>query len=201
MEFLESERQMEDGNDEDQQEKDGSMMVDNNAFATLIAEPLEDDIFPLALCDIRAQKVCERGDMLFVVFCFVLRDCVFVCASFSLCCLSLCWRLQRRILTCNLSLSLFSRDRIILSWMILGTAFEGGIYHGRILLPVETRSNRQTLCSWHFRVGMIRNVDENLFVDYVVPRGTLATELVGEDGVDGYSSVYGDTERRRVRWD
>ena len=47
----------------------------------------------------------------------------------------------------------------------------------------------------------IRNVDENLFVDYVVPRGTLATELVGEDGVDGDSSVYGDTERRRVRWD
>ena len=43
-EFLESERQMEDGNDEDQQEKDGSMMVDNNAFATW-AEPLEDDIF------------------------------------------------------------------------------------------------------------------------------------------------------------
>ena len=43
-EFLESERQMEDGNDEDQREKDGSMMVDNNAFATW-AEPLEDDIF------------------------------------------------------------------------------------------------------------------------------------------------------------
>ena len=44
-EFLESERQMEDGTDDDQQqEKDGSMMVDNNAFATW-AEPLEDDIF------------------------------------------------------------------------------------------------------------------------------------------------------------
>lgn len=36
----------------------------------------------------------------------------------------------------SLSLSLFSHDRIIL-WIILGTAFEGGIYHGRILLPVE----------------------------------------------------------------
>ena len=97
------------------------------------------------------------------------------------------------------SLSLSSPDRIIL-WMILGTAFEGGIYHGRILLPVEYPFKPAKLYALDAK-RQIRNVDENLFVDYVVPRGTLATELVGEDGVDGYSSVYGDTERRRVRWD
>ncbi len=65
----------------------------------------------------------------------VSSSCLCVCASFSLCCLSLCWRLRVEYLHA-ISLSLFSHDRIIL-WMILGTAFEGGIYHGRILLPVE----------------------------------------------------------------
>ena len=40
----------------------------------------------------------------------------------------------RRILTCNLSLSLSLPPP---HNQITGTAFEGGIYHGRILLPVE----------------------------------------------------------------
>ena len=71
--------------------------------------------------------------MLFVVVCLFF---VFVCLCFFLSLLSFALAVTRRILTCNLSLSLFSRNRIIL-WMILGTAFEGGIYHGRILLPVE----------------------------------------------------------------
>lgn len=67
----------------------------------------------------------------------VCSSCLCVCLRFFLSLLSFALlAVTRRILTCNLSLSLFSRDRIIL-WMILGTAFEGGIYHGRILLPVE----------------------------------------------------------------
>jgi len=64
---------------------------------------------------------------------FVLRVCVFVCASFSLCCLSLCWRLRVKYShAISLSLSLPPPHN-----QITGTAFEGGIYHGRILLPVE----------------------------------------------------------------
>ena len=63
----------------------------------------------------------------------VCSSCLCVCASFSLCCLSLCWRLRveysRAI---SLSLSLPPPHN-----QITGTAFEGGIYHGRILLPVE----------------------------------------------------------------
>ena len=105
-EFLESERQMEDGNDEDQQEKDGSMMVDNNAFATW-AEPLEDDIFEWHFAIYGAEGTRERRDALRCRL-FVLRVCVFVCASFSLCCLSLCWRLRVEYLRAiSLSLSLF----------------------------------------------------------------------------------------------
>ena len=42
----------------------------------------------------------------------------------------------------------------------------------------------------------LRDFNENLFVDHVVSRGTLATELVGEDRIDCNSSVYGYTERR-----
>ena len=71
--------------------------------------------------------------MLFVVFCFFF---VFVCL-FVLLSLSVVFRVGADASNTHIeSLSLFSHDRIIL-WMILGTAFEGGIYHGRILLPVE----------------------------------------------------------------
>ena len=80
-EFLESERQMEDGNDEDQQEKDGSMMVDNNAFATW-AEPLEDDIFEWHFAIYGAEGTRERRDALRCRL-FVLRVCVFVLLSLS----------------------------------------------------------------------------------------------------------------------
>ena len=131
-EFLESERQMEDGTDDDQQqEKDGSMMVDNNAFATW-AEPLEDDIFEWHFAIYGAEGTRERRDALRCRLC-VLRVCVFVLLS-----LSVVFRCVGGYAsnTHMQSLSLFSRNRIIL-WMILGTAFEGGIYHGRILLPVE----------------------------------------------------------------
>ncbi len=57
-EFLDSERQMEDGN-EDQQKKDGSKMMDNNAFATW-AEPLEDDIFEWHFAIYGAEGARER---------------------------------------------------------------------------------------------------------------------------------------------
>ena len=111
-EFLESERQMEDGTDDDQQqEKDGSMMVDNNAFATW-AEPLEDDIFEWHFAIYGAEGTRERRDALRCRL-FVLRVCVFVCASFSLCCLSLCWRLRVEYShAICLSLSLFPRPII-----------------------------------------------------------------------------------------
>ena len=133
-EFLESERQMEDGTDDDQQqEKDGSMMVDNNAFATW-AEPLEDDIFEWHFAIYGAEGTRERRDALRCRL-FALRVCVFVLLS-----LSVVFRFvggyASNTYVQSLSLSLFSHDRIIL-WIILGTAFEGGIYHGRILLPVE----------------------------------------------------------------
>jgi len=81
-EFLESERQMEDGTDDDQQqEKDGSMMVDNNAFATW-AEPLEDDIFEWHFAIYGAEGTRERRDALRCRL-FVLRVCVFVLLSLS----------------------------------------------------------------------------------------------------------------------
>ena len=80
-EFLESERQMEDGNDEDQREKDGSMMADNNAFATW-AEPLEDDIFEWHFAIYGAEGTRERRDALRCRL-FVLRVCVFVLLSLS----------------------------------------------------------------------------------------------------------------------
>jgi len=57
-EFLDSERQMEDGN-EDQQKKDGSKTMDNNAFATW-AEPLEDDIFEWHFAIYGAEGARER---------------------------------------------------------------------------------------------------------------------------------------------
>ena len=63
----------------------------------------------------------------------VCSSCLCVCASFSLCCLSLCWRLRVEYShAISLSLSLPPPHN-----QITGTAFEGGIYHGRILLPVE----------------------------------------------------------------
>jgi hypothetical protein len=81
-EFLESERQMEDGTDDDQQqEKDGSMMVDNNAFATW-AEPLEDDIFEWHFAIYGAEGTRERRDALRCRL-FALRVCVFVLLSLS----------------------------------------------------------------------------------------------------------------------
>ena len=56
-EFLDSERQMEDGNED--QQKDGSKMMDNNAFATW-AEPLEDDIFEWHFAIYGAEGARER---------------------------------------------------------------------------------------------------------------------------------------------
>ena len=79
-----------------------------------------------------ARKVRERGEMLFVVVCVFF---VFVCLCFFLSLLSFAvLAVTRRILTCNLSLSLSLPPP---HNQITGTAFEGGIYHGRILLPVE----------------------------------------------------------------
>ena len=79
-----------------------------------------------------ARKVRERGEMLFVVVCLFF---VFVCLCFFLSLLSFAvLAVTRRILTCNLSLSLSLPPP---HNQITGTAFEGGIYHGRILLPVE----------------------------------------------------------------
>ena len=49
---------MEDGN-EDQQKKDGSKTMDNNAFATW-AEPLEDDIFEWHFAIYGAEGARER---------------------------------------------------------------------------------------------------------------------------------------------
>jgi len=73
---------MEDGTDDDQQqEKDGSMMVDNNAFATW-AEPLEDDIFEWHFAIYGAEGTRERRDALRCRL-FVLRVCVFVLLSLS----------------------------------------------------------------------------------------------------------------------
>lgn len=70
--------------------------------------------------------------MLFVVVCLFF---VFVCLCFFLSLLSFAvLAVTRRILTCNLSLSLSLPPP---HNQITGTAFEGGIYHGRILLPVE----------------------------------------------------------------
>ena len=142
-----------------------------------------------------ARKVRERGEMLFVVVCLFF---VFVCLCFFLSLLSFAvLAVTRRILTCNLSLSLSLPPP---HNQITGTAFEGGIYHGRILLPVEYpfKPPNFMLLTPNGRFETLTKICLSI-TSYHAEH--LATELVGEDGVDGDSSVYGDTERRRVRWD
>ena len=148
----------------------------------------------MALCDIRRGRYVreERCSSLSSVC----SSCLCVCASFSLCCLSLCWRLRVEYShAICLSLSLPPPHN-----QITGTAFEGGIYHGRILLPVEYpfKPPNFMLLTPNGRFETLTKICLSI-TSYHAEH--LATELVGEDGVDGDSSVYGDTERRRVRWD